>query len=233
MTREQLGDVDPDEEDRRLLDLHIQGDRDAFGQLAARHYQRLWPVALRMCRDQQRAEDALQDAMISAMRNAGSFRGDARVTTWLHRIVVNSSLDQLRKAKRVTTVELPDDSGPGALQDSVDRLSQRELHVEVEAALGRLPADQRAAVLLVDVQGYSVAEASAILQIPEGTVKSRSYRARARLAEHLTHLRNQNGSGNVEHTESPGTGPSVPRGRTSQPKGRDTGPDTAEEEGQR
>ena len=193
---------DPDAEDRRLLAAHIDGDVDAFGYLARRHYDRLWPVALRICRDPQDAEDALQDALISAMRRADSFRGDARVTTWLHRIVVNACLDRLRRNKRATWVELPDDAGPGALPDTVDRVEQQETRLDVSAALARLPDDQRAAVVLVEIEGYPVAEAAAILGVPEGTVKSRCYRARVRLARELTQSRNQQQTPGVQ----PGTG---------------------------
>ncbi len=75
----------------------MAGDPDAFGRLFLRHRDRLWAVAIRTLGDPEEAADALQDAMISAFRRAGSFRGDSAVTTWLHRIVVNASLDRLRR----------------------------------------------------------------------------------------------------------------------------------------
>jgi RNA polymerase sigma-70 factor (ECF subfamily) len=80
-----------------LLRRHVQGDPDAFGLLFKRHSGRLWAVALRIACDPDDAADALQDAMISAFRRAGDFRGESAVTTWLHRIVVNASLDLLRR----------------------------------------------------------------------------------------------------------------------------------------
>ena len=86
-----------DRSDRDLLRLHVQGDSEAFGLLFVRHRERLWAVALRTLGDQEEAADALQDAMISAFRRAGDFRGESAVTTWLHRIVVNACLDRIRR----------------------------------------------------------------------------------------------------------------------------------------
>src|SRR5437879_1665864 len=83
--------------DTELLRRHVSGDNEAFGELFRRHRDRLWAVALRTVCDPEEAADALQDAMISAFRRAADFRGDAAVTTWLHRIVVNACLDRLRR----------------------------------------------------------------------------------------------------------------------------------------
>ena len=85
------------EDDRVLLAAHVAGDPEAFGTLFGRHRDRLWAVALRTTGDREEAADALQDALIAAFRRADSYRGDAAVTTWLHRIVVNACLDRLRR----------------------------------------------------------------------------------------------------------------------------------------
>jgi RNA polymerase sigma-70 factor, ECF subfamily len=166
--------------DRDLLRQHVQGDTEAFGVLFLRHRERLWAVALRTLGDQEEAADALQDAMISAFRRAGDFRGESAVTTWLHRIVVNACLDRLRRNKTHATTALPDDACH--VGDPTPRV---DTAIVVERALMRLPVEQRAAVVAVDMQGYSVAETARMLGIPEGTVKSRCSRARARLAEAL------------------------------------------------
>src|SRR5690348_18459723 len=84
-------------DDTELLAAHRAGDPDAFGVLFTRHRDRLWAVALRTVCDPEDAADALQEAMISAFRRAGDFRGDSAVTTWLHRIVVNAAVDRLRR----------------------------------------------------------------------------------------------------------------------------------------
>src|SRR5690348_8867691 len=83
-------------DDKALLAAHVAGDPDAFGELIRRHRDRLWAVALRTLGDREEAADALQDAMISALRGSDKFRGDSAVTTWLHRIVVNACLDRIR-----------------------------------------------------------------------------------------------------------------------------------------
>lgn len=176
--------------DADLLAAHVAGDDTAFGVLFARHRDRLWAVALRTCADPETAADGLQEGMIAAFRRASSYRGEAAVTTWLHRIVVNACLDRLRAAKVRRAEPLPEDldqvepvrAGPGAPADPADRALATERREQVRAALAALPPEQRAAVVLVDMEGYPVAEVAAILDCAEGTVKSRCSRARARLA---------------------------------------------------
>ncbi len=179
--------------DRELLAAHINQDPQAFNVLITRHKDRLWSVALRTTSDPEEASDALQDALISAYRRAEQYRGDAAVTTWLHRIVVNASLDRLRrKSVRPTTV-LPDhyDNSSVEIPDSRDHISERETMMEISAALAELPLDQREAVVLLDIEGYSIEDAAIELNCPPGTVKSRSSRGRAKLAQRLSYLRNQ------------------------------------------
>jgi RNA polymerase sigma-70 factor, ECF subfamily len=182
--------------DKELLAAHVAGDPDAFSQIVYRHRDRLWAVALRTLSDPESAADALQDALISAYRRADQFRGDAAVTTWLHRIVVNACLDYLRKAKVRATVPLLEDVGL-TLEDPRDSIGQRETQLAILQALAELPEDQRDAVVLVDVEGYSVDEAAALLECPTGTIKSRCSRGRRKLAERLEHLRNPDGSPTV------------------------------------
>ncbi|WP_018349001.1 RNA polymerase sigma factor SigM [Longispora albida] len=171
--------------DAELLTAHADGDKGAFAELVRRHQSRLWAVALRTLGDREEAADALQDALLSAYRNADKFRGEAAVTTWLHRIVVNACLDRVRRKQARPTVPLPE-SGPG--EPAVD--TDRDTPMLVRAALQELPAEQRAALILIDVQGFSVADAAEVLGVAEGTVKSRCARGRAKLAVLLGHLRN-------------------------------------------
>jgi RNA polymerase sigma-70 factor (ECF subfamily) len=179
--------------DPELLEAHRAGDPDAFGVLFARHRDRLWAVALRTTGNPEDAADALQEAMISAFRRADSFRGDALVTTWLHRIVVNACLDRLRRNKVRAARPLPDDleeyAGRGAVLASGEEATdpeaqavQADQRAAVLAALDRLPPDQKAAVVLVDLEGYPVDEVARMLDCPSGTVKSRCARGRTRLA---------------------------------------------------
>lgn len=179
----------PERSDAELLRAHAEGDPRAFEELIRRHRDRLWAVALRTVREPEEAADALQDALISAYRAAGSFRAESAVTTWLHRIVVNACLDRLRRRQVRPTVPLPEE-GPGEPADRRDRMAERDTAMAVEEALGELPVEQRAAITLVDIEGYSVADTAQILGVAEGTVKSRCARGRARLAVRLGHLRN-------------------------------------------
>lgn len=194
--------------DAELLAAHAAGDPVAFGLLFARHRDRLWAVALRTTGDPEEAADGLQDGMIAAFRRAGSFRGEAAVTTWLHRVVVNACLDRLRaSAVRRTTPLAEQPEAPDPTADVHRGAEAGERRRRVLAALATLPVDQRAALVLVDMEGYSVAEAAAVLAVPEGTVKSRCSRGRVRLAGLLRDLL---ADGDAPQDGNPGPPPPVP-----------------------
>jgi RNA polymerase sigma-70 factor (ECF subfamily) len=206
----QVGGNGPEPSDADLLSAHVTGDPDAFGELVRRHRDRLWAVALRTIGDREEAADAVQDALLSAHRAAARFRGDSAVTTWLHRIVVNACLDRIRRRQAHPTVPLPDGSrsADGSLTAGVEPAAPARDHdtaLVVRDALAALPAEQRAAVVLVDVQGYPVAEAAVILGVAEGTIKSRCARGRARMAVTLGHLRPSHGAGDDGHRRSTGS----------------------------
>ncbi|MEY2226723.1 MULTISPECIES: RNA polymerase sigma factor SigM [Streptomyces] len=201
--------------DRDLLALHVAGDPDAFGELVRRHRDRLWAVALRTLGDREEAADAVQDALVSAYRAAHTFRGDSAVTTWLHRITVNACLDRARKAASRRTSPIDDTDRLERLlepHESAEAPAERQdLHRQLLAALSTLPADQRAALVLVDMQGYPVAEAARLLDVPTGTVKSRCARGRAKLVPLLTHLRTNAGDNTaIERGRNRTPGPPVP-----------------------
>ncbi len=168
--------------DAELLAAHVAGDRYAFGELFHRHQRQLHRLARLTTRTPEDAEDALQDAMLSAHRGASSFRHDAAVGSWLHRIVVNACLDRLRRTKAHPTAPLED------IHPVADRTAQVETAIVVQRALMRLPVEQRAAGAAVDMLGNSVADTAALLGVAEGTVKSRCARARVRLAKLLGYV---------------------------------------------
>jgi RNA polymerase sigma-70 factor, ECF subfamily len=168
--------------DAELLAAHVAGDRFAFAELFHRHRGQLHRVARLTSRCTEDAEDAVQEAMASAHRGAGSFRHDAAVSSWLHRIVVNACLDRLRRNKTHLTTALDD------VYPVPDRTGQVETAITVQRALMRLPVEQRAAVVAVDMHGYSVADTARLLGVAEGTVKSRCARGRARLATILGYV---------------------------------------------
>lgn len=190
-------ETEPGLSDAELLRAHVAGDPDAFATLIERHRHRLWGLALRTMRDPEDAADALQDALIAAFRRADSFRGEAQVLTWLHRIVLNACLDKIRRNAVRRAEPLPEDLDRDltlvAADDPLASTEQREVHDIVAAALARLNADQRAALVLVDMQGYSVEDAATMLGCATGTIKSRCSRGRARLAPMLADLRVERG----------------------------------------
>ena len=172
-------DVGRELSDAELLAAHVAGDRYAFEELFARHRHRLHRLAVRRSHCPEDAADAMQDAMLAAHRGAAAFRHQAAVGSWLHRIVVNACLDRVRY-RGTGTVALDADAHAVA-----DRTAQVDTAVVVHRALRRLPVEQRAAIMAVDMHGYSVADAAGLLGVPQGTVKSRRARGRARLAAEL------------------------------------------------
>ncbi|HEY0950288.1 RNA polymerase sigma factor SigM [Nocardioides sp.] len=218
--------------DQELLSAHVAGDPAAFGVLFARHRDRLWAVALRTMGNRDDAADGLQDGLVAAYRRAATFRGDAAVTTWLHRVVVNACLDRLRAAKVRRADPLPDDleeyrdrgaaaSAAPATEDPADLSVRSERRRLVLDALTALPAEQRAALVLVDMEGYSVAEAAAVLDCAVGTVKSRCSRGRARLAEVLAPLLTDT-SREADHPAAGNPPPTRTVGSTEAPRGPPT-----------
>ncbi|MER6672105.1 RNA polymerase sigma factor SigM [Streptomyces sp. NPDC000983] len=213
--------------DADLLARHVEGDKDAFAELVRRHRDRLWAVALRTLGDREEAADAVQDALVSAYRAAHTFRGQSAVTTWLHRITVNACLDRARKAASRKTSPVDDTERLEQLlephESAAAPAERNDLHRQLLEALGTLPPDQRAALVLVDMQGYPVAEAARILDVPTGTVKSRCARGRARLLPLLTHLRPERtgGADGPGGGRNHGAGTSVPP--AAGPRGADPG----------
>lgn len=168
-----------DRTDEQLLAAHVAGDRFAFEELFNRYQPQLYQLARITIRCPDDARDALQDAMLSAHCAAPKFRHDCSVSSWLYRIVVNACLDRLRRRKARPTTPLDGIASAGCIGDPAAAV---DTAIVVERALMCLPVEQRAAVVAVDMQGFSVAEAARMLGIPEGTVKSRRARARRRLA---------------------------------------------------
>lgn len=205
------------DEDRALLRAHVAGDPQAFAELVRRHRDRLWAVALRTLGDREEAADALQDALVSAFRSAGTYRGEAAVTTWLHRVVVNACLDRVRRRQARPTVPF----GATELASRWDDHGRTETRLDVRAALATLPEGQRAAIVLVDMQDMPVAEAAEVLGVAEGTVKSRCSRGRAALARLLRAA--ESGSGRTPNPPAfggnPGPLPRVARAEAARSDG--------------
>jgi RNA polymerase sigma-70 factor (ECF subfamily) len=171
--------------DEALLAAHLRGDRDAFGELVARHERRVYGLCLRILGNREDAEDAAQEAFVAALRRAATFRQAAAFSTWLYRIAVNAATDQARRRARVRALPLDEDladrSGPVGRDPGEEVVTA----VVVQAALTRVAEEFRVAVVLCDLYRVPYAEAAQILEVPVGTVKSRVFRGRLALAAEL------------------------------------------------
>jgi RNA polymerase sigma-70 factor (ECF subfamily) len=162
-----------------------RGDEEAFMTLVRHYDPGLRALAYRLLRDPERMDDALQETYVKAFRALPRFRGESQLGTWLYRIAYNACMDELEAARRV--VSLPLESlaeqadGRAGVHESVSSRS------DLAAALEALAPEDRAAVLLVDAQGFGYRDAGEVLGVPEGTVASRLNRARAVLRAALGH----------------------------------------------
>lgn len=166
-------------------------DARAFERLMRCHNRRLFRAARAILRSDQDAEDALQDAYLAAYRAIGDFRAGSKLSTWLTRIVINEAYARLRKAARapVVSLEAPHDMSDDTPEpaDRSERASpedaamQAEMRRLLERHIDALPEQFRTAFVLREVEELSVEEAAACLGVPEATVRSRTFRARALL----------------------------------------------------
>lgn len=160
--------------DEDLIALFDAGDPSAFEELVRRHEQRIYNLCLRMLGKPEDAHDATQEAFLAALRKLSAFRGDARFSTWLHRIAVNACYDILRRRQRRPEEALPEEPGP-APGDMAESAAEA---VDVQAALLGIPEEFRAVLILRDVQDVAYEDIAEILGVPVGTVKSRLHRGR-------------------------------------------------------
>jgi len=178
-----------------------QGDTEAFAVLVRRHQKKMLNVAFRMIGDYDEACDVVQESFLSAYRAIGKFRGDARFSTWLCGIVLNHARPHLkwkadRSRREAGSLDDPAASEKGSLineprsreESIVDRIEKRELDEKVQDCIGSLDGEQREVLILRDIQGFSYEEIGGLLKLPEGTVKSRLFRARNALKEGLSRV---------------------------------------------
>lgn len=171
--------------DQQLVEAYKGGDPRAFAAIVQRHKTRLAYVARRYSRNENDVEDILQEALFRASRNIHSYRSEATLSTWLHRLVMNAGFDHVKAHnKRWRDISIDDDENVSADANPVlahDPTDALERTLVIRQALEALPESQRRALLLIDVAGYSVERAAADMGVQPGTVKSRRARARAAL----------------------------------------------------
>jgi RNA polymerase sigma-70 factor, ECF subfamily len=184
-------------DDATLVARVQHADAAAFEVLMRRYNRRLYRTARAILKDDAAAEDAVQEAYVAAFHHIGEFRGDAQLGTWLTRIVVNEALQALRRTRREQVVvlfdeppeersdadSLPDSLAPGTPEKMMLRAEMRRL---IERKIDELPEGYRTVFVLREVEDLTVEETALALGIPEPTVRSRLFRAKARLREALT-----------------------------------------------
>jgi RNA polymerase sigma-70 factor, ECF subfamily len=168
---------------------HRSLDRATFEQLVVEYADRLYSIAVRITGSPADAEDAVQEAFVSAYRNLDRYRGDASPQTWLYRITVNAALRSLRERPPREYLQeigevLPPSADWAARAD--DPAVNAELRAQLERAIAELPPDYRAAVVVRDVDGLSAREAAEVLEIGEAALKSRLHRGRMLLRQALS-----------------------------------------------
>ena len=182
------------EEETAIIAKVLDGDADAFEPLVTANQSFVYNIALKMLSNPDDAFDVSQEAFVKAFRSLKDFKGDSSFSSWLYRITANICLDHMRKNKRQRTasiVYLDDDSElkeldlPDVRFSPETELERRELRRAIDRALDELPQDQRSILLLRELNGMSYAEIAEALRLEAGTVKSRLFRARARLAKIL------------------------------------------------
>ena len=170
--------------ERQLIRLAAEGDARAIRALYDRYSPRVYAVVRRIAADDDLAQDYAQEAWIRAIRALPTFRGDARFSTWLHRIAVNAALQSLRKSDVRAKRETPVSEELAIAPEHADSLLQKRL----QQALDQLPEGMREVLILHDVEGYTHDEIGDVLGVTSGTSKSQLFKARAKMRALLSGL---------------------------------------------
>ncbi|UCD71425.1 MAG: sigma-70 family RNA polymerase sigma factor [Syntrophobacterales bacterium] len=185
------------DEDYEFVSLSKKGDVNAFEVLVKKHQKRMFNIAYRMVGNYEEASEIVQDAFVSAYRGIKNFKGKAKFSTWLYTIVINLSRNRLRQLKvqlhrERHTIENPVLTNKGTYGEpassepsALERLEKRDIQQQVQGCINSLGDEFREVLVLRDIQGFSYDEISDVLKLPEGTVKSRLFRARGVLKDCL------------------------------------------------
>jgi len=181
--------------DEKLLALAVDSEPDAFGEIVRRWERKIFALCFGMLGREDEARDAAQETFVAAYRNVGNFRGEAKVSSWLHRIAVNQCLTTKRRAKSRSEEYLDDETREeervfvaAAAYSPSSQTEQAERNVLVRQAVGSLPVDLRQVVVMKEFEEMTFQEISETLEIPLSTVKSRLYTALKQLRSKLERL---------------------------------------------
>ncbi len=179
--------ISPSDEEKRVRAAQ-KGDPRAFEELMQQYERTIYGIALRMSGNACDAQDLMQEAMLRIYRHIGSFKGNAKFSTWVFRVTTNVCLDAFRRKRPEQSMESLSESGMQfESPDSPEKHRERsELAESIQAAIGALPEDLRVAVILRDIQGFAYDEIADITGANPGTVKSRISRGRSKIRETLS-----------------------------------------------
>lgn len=195
------GPIESDE-DKELISRSQKGDLDAFELLVKRHQRKIFNIAFRMMGDREEAANLVQEAFLSAHRGLIRFKGESRFSTWLYAILMNLSRNRLHQLRVLRSTEsfsmddpLPCQGGeikvdiPSGDPTGLEILERKEIQEKVQECISTLDGLFREVLVLRDIQGFAYEEICDMLHLPEGTVKSRLFRARESLKECLKRFR--------------------------------------------
>ena len=187
------------EDDRVFVQRAKEGDKEAFRKLFDRYHRRAYAVAIGVVKNPDDAQDVVQDAFVRVHKHIQKFEGSSSFYTWLYRIVMNLSIDHVRRATKRKHLDYDDQINRGAdkiegdgtiaptLTDANPRKMalRRELSDTIHAALQELPEHHRAVIVLREVEGLSYEEIADVLDVPKGTIMSRLFHARKKMQASL------------------------------------------------
>ena len=181
--------------DEQLVELAVSNDPDAFGEIVRRWERKIFALCFGMLTREDEARDAAQETFIAAYKNLSRFRGEAKVSSWLHRIAVNQCLTTKRRQKTRSEDLIDEESGEmdrvfvaPAMMSPGNKAEQAERLNMVRQAVGALPTDLRQVVVMKEFEEMTFQEISDTLEIPLSTVKSRLYTALKQLRLRLERL---------------------------------------------
>ena len=199
-----LGSSDrPNQSDEALVAAARQGDTEAFEELVARHRDKMYARAYSIVHNEEEALDLSQEAWIKAWQRLGQFAGESSFTTWMTRITINLCLDQKRRHQRYRVEPLPESQDepeawerllPPVWTNPTEGLERDELRRRIDDAMGRLTEAHRTVLVLHEFEGMEYKQIADTLQISIGTVMSRLFYARRRLASLLANLKEDRSS---------------------------------------
>ncbi len=189
------------DEDYELVSFCKKGDVDAFEVLVKKHQRRMLNIAYRMIGNYEEACEIVQDAFVSAYRNLKGFKGKSKFSTWLYTIVMNLSKNRLKQLKTQLhrekfSIDNPILTNDGQIKvepassepSALEKLEKRDVQQKVQECINSLDDEFREVLILRDIQGFSYGEISDLLKAPEGTVKSRLFRAREAIKDCLKNV---------------------------------------------